>query len=112
MTTDITIDAVIIGTVVSIAFQFLRLLPDIFLEKIFTRDEKTQVLRMKASVFAATFAAVAVKSAHMGLFVATDLYSVGAMLAIALTTSYSVYQTVLRTVSDKYPDYFRVGRAK
>lgn len=104
---NITVDAVLIGAVISIVFEATKLLPPHWLVKIFGQSEKTQKLRKRAVVFLITAIAVFATGLHAGTFAGGNWYNVAYMLVIALTASYTTYQTVVRMVSDKFPEQFK-----
>jgi hypothetical protein len=104
---NITVDAVLIGAVVSIVFEATKLFPAHWLVKIFGKAEKTQKLRKRAVVFLITAIAVFATGMASGAFLGGDWYNLGYMLIVALTASYTTYQTVVRMVSDKFPEEFK-----
>lgn len=105
---EMLIDSALIGAVVSIAMQGLKLLPEQWVLYVLTSDKEKQKDRMQAAIFVATFIAVVARSAEMGLIQWGSLYQVAGALAMALTTSYSVYKSVLKGLADKFPDRFSV----
>lgn len=109
MEQNIFIDSAVLGTIVSIALQALKLLPERWLQKVLTMSPKYQKLRMQAIVFTVTLLCVLVQAAHLQMFQWDSLYQIFGMLAVAITTAYGTYQSIIRTIADKFPEYFRLS---
>ena len=107
-TGEMTVDSALIGAVVSIALQGLKLLPEKWVLAIFGTDKETRKLRMQAAVFGAIFCTVLARAGSMGMIQWGSLYQVAGMIALALATSYTSYQGIIKTLADKFPDRFAV----
>jgi len=106
---QITVNAALIGAVVSILLQALKLLPPAWLQTVLSQDEKTQKLRMRALVFIVTAIAVFATGMATSAISWSNWYDSAYMLIIALTSSYTTYQTVVSMVADKFPEQFKVS---
>jgi len=108
MTTgDITIDAAVIGTIISAGFQALKLLPVKWLEKLLTPNPETQRTRLQAAIFGTILVAVGAQMASTGALTLEHADQLLGMVAVALTTAYGVYKQILSSIADKYPEWFQ-----
>lgn len=105
-----TMDTALLGALISILFEAMKLIPAKYLQLIFSKDEKTQKLRQKALVFLIILIAVIATELRSNAFSGIDWYSVAYKLVVALISSYTTYKTVVTMVSDKFPKHFTLSQ--
>lgn len=100
----ITLDAAAIGIAVTMAMQFIKALPKKWITTIFGKTDEIKRFRMQLLVFGMVFCATIIRMYQLNMFKIEKWVDILGYLGIALASSYTAYQGIVKNLSLKLPE--------